>query len=41
MSSEIDSIREAEEANYWESVRVLGDSVGLVDDLVSLQEVLT
>ena len=25
----------------WESVRVLGDSVGLVDDLVSLHELLT
>jgi len=34
MASELDEIREKEEANYQTSVKVSGDSVSLVQDLL-------
>lgn len=40
MSEELDEIREKEEGNYQVSLRLLGDSVSLVQDLVDLYKLL-
>ncbi len=40
MADELDEIREAEEANYQTSLKVLGDSVSLVQDLLDLHKVI-
>ena len=36
MTDELDDVREKEEANYQISVKVLGDSVSLVQDLLDV-----
>jgi hypothetical protein len=41
MADELDEIREAEEHNYQQSLKVLGDSVSLVEDLLDLHEMIT
>ncbi len=40
MADELDEIREAEEANYKTSLKMLGDSVSLVQDLLDLHKVI-
>src|SRR6266478_4228780 len=40
MADELDEIREAEEANYQTSLKALGDSVSLVQDLLDLHKVI-
>jgi hypothetical protein len=40
MAGELDDIREAEEANYRVSLKLLGDSVSLVQDLVDLYKLI-
>jgi hypothetical protein len=40
MADELDEIREAEEANYKTSLKVLGDSVSLVQDLLDVHKLI-
>jgi hypothetical protein len=40
MADELDEIREAEEANYQTSLKLLGDSVSLVQDLLDLHKAI-
>ncbi len=41
MADELDDIRVKEEANYQTSLRVLGDSVSLVEDLLDVHTLIT
>ena len=41
MADELDDIREKEEANYKTSLKVLGDSVSLVEDLLDVHALIT
>jgi hypothetical protein len=41
MTDELDDVREKEEANYQISVKVLGDSVSLVQDLLDVHALIT
>jgi hypothetical protein len=41
MADELDDIREKEEANYQTSLKILGDSVSLVHDLLDVHALIT